>query len=354
VAIDTSSIAQGDPVAAVDIPAGTVGQNPFTGSVGLDFNVNQPITITQLGVFDSGQTGLKQTLTAYLYDRTTKQLLAKVVFNPGEGTLIGGSRFKPLDQPLTLPAGFQGTIVADGFGPNQLFSSYQPGLPNAGVQPSWSVNNIGGRLSFVGARSGFTAGQFPDGVDVGIPVPYAYAAGTFLVDHPAWFQTGVPAKGTYTVTISSKSDDLKDLNDFSVAPAVPITGKISGHYLDPNGKLQGDTTPLVGWVVQLLDANKQVVATTTTDAAGRYLFNKIKPGQYTEQQVLPAGWRQADPFNGNLQFRPNVRHDGLSFEVAQGMVVGDFNNDGHPDFAIAAPTGPNTLFFFIYDPSTDS
>src|SRR5262249_7569861 len=154
----------------------------------------------------------------------------------------------------------------DGFGPNQLFGSYQPGLPNAGVQPSWSVNDVGGRLSFVGARNSPTPGQFPYGVDSGMPVAYAYAAGTFLVDHPAWFQTAVPAGGTYTVTISSDPYDLKDLNDFSVAPYVPITGKISGRYLDPNGNLQGDTTPLVGWVVQLLDANQQVVATTTTDA----------------------------------------------------------------------------------------
>jgi hypothetical protein len=238
-----------------------------------------------------------------------------------------------------------------------LFGSYQPGLPNAGVQPSWSVNDIGGRLSFVGARSGFTPGQFPAGVDSGIPVAYAYAAGTFLVDHPAWFQTVVPAGGTYTVTISSDPYDLKDLKDFSVAPNVPITGKISGHYLDPNGKLQGDTTPLVGWVVQLLDANQQVVATTTTDAAGRYLFNKIKPGQYTVQQVLPAGWRQADPFHADLQFG-TPSNAGASPERATGVVAGDFNNDGQLDFAIAAPgefqNSGVSLVFFIYNPSQGS
>src|SRR5262249_7376199 len=151
---------------------------------------------------------------AYLYDRTTKKLLAKVVFNPGEGTLIGGSRFKPLDTPLSLPAGFQGTIVADGFGPNQLARLAQPHPsfpPSYSVPPNWSVNDVGGRLSFVAARFGQTAGQFPDMVDPNVVVPYAYAAGTFLVDHPAWFQTGIPAGGTYTVMISSDPHDLKDL-----------------------------------------------------------------------------------------------------------------------------------------------
>jgi hypothetical protein len=355
VAVDPTSITSGSPVAAIDIPAGAVGNNPFTGAVGLDFNVNQPITITELGVFDSGQTGLKQPLTAYLYNRVTQQLLAKLVFTPDDpGTLIGGTRFKPLDQPITLPAGFEGTIAADGFGPDQMFESYQPDLPGSGPQPGWSVNDLDGRISFVNGRSGPTAGQFPNFPNAGEPVPYPYEAVSFLVDHPAWFQTGVPPGGTYNVTISSDPYDLKDLIDFSMAPDVPITGRISGHYLDPNGQLQGDTTPLVGWVVQLLDANQQVVATTTTDAAGRYLFNNIKPGQYTVHQVLPAGWRQADPLHADLQFSsspPGVVN--APQEPTAYMVVGDFNNDGHLDIATIGAISEN-LNLFIYDPSGDS
>jgi hypothetical protein len=353
VAIDPNSIAQGNPVAAIDIPAGAVGHNPYTGTVGLDFNVNQPITITQLGVFDSGQTGLKQPLTAYLYNRVTQQLLAKLVFTPDDpGTLIGGTLFKPLDQPITLPAGFEGTIAADGFGPNQMFESYQPDHPGSGPQPGWSVNDLGGRISFVNGRSGPTPGQFPPGLNAGEPVPYPYEAVSFLVDHPAWFQTSVPAGGTYTVTISSGGYDLHDLNDFSVAPYTPITGKISGAYLDPSGHLQGLTTPLVGWVVQLLNANQQVVATTTTDAAGRYYFDKIPPGQYTVHQVLPAGWRQADPLNTDLQFGTPTDVGTGSEQASAGVVSGDFNNDGRLDFA--APSSDGSLVFYIYDPSSDS
>src|SRR5262249_38859682 len=149
---------------------------------------------------------------------------------------------------------------------------------------------------------------------------------TFLVDHPAWFQTSVPAGGTYTVTIAPDNPfDLHDLEDFSVAPDTPITGRISGHYIDPYGKLQGDTTPLLGWVVQLLRADQQVVATTTRDAAGRYVFNKVPPGQYTVQQVMPAGWRQADPLTADLQLSPSPPLAG-SFDQPSQMVLGDFNN----------------------------
>jgi hypothetical protein len=307
-------------------------------------------------VFDSGGTALTQPLTAYLYDRRTQQLLAKVVFTPDDpGTLIGGTLYLPLDQPITLPAGFEGTIAADGFGPDQMFESYQPDLPGSGLQPGWSVNDLGGAISFVNGRSGLTPGQFPPGVNAGEPVPYPYEAVSFLVDHPAWFQTSVPAGGTYTVTISSGGYDLSDLNDFSLAPDQPITGKIAGHYLDPNGNLQGVTTPLVGWVVQLLNANQQVVATTVTDAAGRYSFDNVPPGQYTVQQVLPAGWRQADPTTANLQFGlDNTQTVSASFGQPSGMVVGDFNNDGHPDVAVAdASSSGATVTFFIYKPGLD-
>src|SRR5262249_32186504 len=70
--------------------------------------------------------GLKVPITATLYDRVTKLALAQVVFQPGSGTLVGGSRFLQLDKPITLLPGFQGVIAASGYGPQEPWAEVRP------------------------------------------------------------------------------------------------------------------------------------------------------------------------------------------------------------------------------------
>jgi hypothetical protein len=105
------------PTIAYVVPAGQVGNQAFGGSLGMDFSVTTPIVIDQLGVFDDGSNGLNLPITARLYNTTTQAQLASLTFPVGTpGMLIGGSRFLPLATPITLPAGFLGTIVAEGYG----------------------------------------------------------------------------------------------------------------------------------------------------------------------------------------------------------------------------------------------
>ena len=118
-----------DKFIAYVIPAGTVGNQNFSGTLGMEFDVANAIIITQLGVFDDGSDGLNLTILARVYDRATDPPteLASLEFSPdAPGTLIGGSRFKPLTTPLKLATGFQGTIVAEGYGAEER-------LRNAGV-----------------------------------------------------------------------------------------------------------------------------------------------------------------------------------------------------------------------------
>jgi hypothetical protein len=126
VALDLSTLSHSTPVAAYDVPADTVGNNTDAHTLGMEFNVNQPIEVTSLGVFDSGGDGLKVPITATLYDRVTHLALAQVVFQPGSGTLVGGSRFLPLDKPITLLPGFQGVIAASGYGPQEPWAEVRP------------------------------------------------------------------------------------------------------------------------------------------------------------------------------------------------------------------------------------
>ncbi len=172
-------------------PAHTIGNQPFGGTLGLDFDVQNPIKVTRLGVFDSGSDGIMPTpgpdgilgteddefrlLSARLYNRETLEPLAWIDFTTEEpGTLVAGMRFKPLAEPIELPAGFLGTIVGEGYGLGELlYNAY--GLPANVV---WTLDDGDSSLLFTGSgRYGVVTGEFPEVVDSSLAA--AYAAGTF-------------------------------------------------------------------------------------------------------------------------------------------------------------------------------
>lgn len=148
------------------------GNQSWGGSLGMDFNVTAPISINTLGAFDSGQDGFNNgSITVQLFDRNaTGSPLATVVLTGTNGTLIGGSRFLSIT-PLVLNAGFQGTIVA--FGYNSL---EQNGNTHGGSGVS-TLNNLGGRISFVGGSRYANDTLYPTTIDGG--PENRYLAGTF-------------------------------------------------------------------------------------------------------------------------------------------------------------------------------
>lgn len=157
-------------ITAYDVPAGGVGTQEYAGSLGMDFDVVRPIDVYSLGAFDSAQDGLALPITVRLYNRDTMAPLVTIAFVTGlSGTLVSGSRFVPLPCPLHLPAGFHGTIEADGYGHLE---------PNGNaLGPARNTNDGAGAITFVGLGRYGAAGAFPLTVDMG---PAArYTAGTF-------------------------------------------------------------------------------------------------------------------------------------------------------------------------------
>jgi hypothetical protein len=168
---------------AYNVPAGTAGNQNFTGSLGMDFDVVSDIVITHLGVFDDGTDGLQAPLQARLYQRDDSdpcntKLLATVDFPlADQGTDMGdGSLYKKLANPITLSAGTTACIVASGYGPLELNGNQ--GVGGAGT---WDTDDGGGLINFVGGgRFGDPAQpqQYPTSKDGG--PPNRYAAGTFV------------------------------------------------------------------------------------------------------------------------------------------------------------------------------
>jgi hypothetical protein len=173
-------------IIALDNPP-VAGVQNFSGDLGMDFVVNEfPIEVTTLGAFDSNQDGWFSEITVELWSRndagtpgafgddTGIDILATEVFNSqSEGSLIGGSRFHDLASSVTLDPGSY-TIVARGYGPDEL-------LANAGQgSPVSTINDSGGILQFVGGSRFGTNNTFPDVVDGG--PSNRYLAGTFVYD----------------------------------------------------------------------------------------------------------------------------------------------------------------------------
>ena len=168
---------------AYSTPAGTPGNQGYSGSLGMDFSVNRPVQVTALGCFDhlANGFGSSTTITVQLWrrndngtpafpdDDTGIAVLATTNFTRNApGVLLNGNRFKNLPTPLQLTNGAY-TIVAYGY--NASDSNGNTG----GDFPPLTLDTGGGALQFVRSRWG-TAGAFPATVDAQVA---QYGAGTF-------------------------------------------------------------------------------------------------------------------------------------------------------------------------------
>ena len=168
---------------AYRVATGTVGNQDFSGSIGMDFYVDETIQVTELGCFDSGGNGISSTITVQLWrrnengtptnfaDDTGLTNLGYAIFVPSSsGTLLEGSRFKtpaPLGLPILLAPGAY-SIIANGFGASD---------PIGNSLDAWETNSGNGKIRFVGGGRYGVANTFPTTADGG--PANRYAAGTF-------------------------------------------------------------------------------------------------------------------------------------------------------------------------------
>lgn len=157
------------------VEAGTGGNQSYGGALGMDFEVIEEIRVTDLGVFDDNSDGLFRPITAQLWSRAGNSgisILAQETFTPDlPGTLEGGSRFKPLAEPLVLSPGSY-TIVAHGYGAGEQ-NVNQGFAANEGLD----IDTGGAVLRFVGDSRYGNPGGFPTTLDGG--PANRYGAGTF-------------------------------------------------------------------------------------------------------------------------------------------------------------------------------
>ena len=99
-----------------------------------------------------------------------------------------------------------------------------------------------------------------------------------------------------------------------------ISGRI---FVDTNRNHQNDSRDLglVGIGVNLVDADGNVVATTSTNSLGEYRFQGVQLGQYTVQPVLKTGQTQTSPTPEAYSITRGMNVSRVDFTVALPVIT---------------------------------
>jgi len=112
--------------------------------------------------------------------------------------------------------------------------------------------------------------------------------------------------------------------DFGELPPSSLTGRV---YLDlnQNCRLDGGEPALAGVQVRLLNSAGAVAATATTDAAGRYRFDALRPGRYGVQEIQPGGYFQGCQQAGSHGGDATVDDVISGIQVPAGQALADYD-----------------------------
>lgn len=170
---------QANATIAYNTPTSTTA-NQSTGpySLGMDFTVNQNITVTRLGVFDAGQNGISGSVTVGIYTTGGSLVGSSFTFSGTTSPLLPSSAYRFDDVPdFGLMAGSTYRIVV-----YSMNGSANPGYNSMGSPTLINLDTGGGALTFGANYYNLTPGSFPTTLDVaGNPTgpPGRYGAGSF-------------------------------------------------------------------------------------------------------------------------------------------------------------------------------
>ncbi|WP_411958381.1 SdrD B-like domain-containing protein [Paracoccus homiensis] len=147
-------------------------------------------------------------------------------------------------------------------------------LNAAGAVVATTTTDANGAYLFDNLEAGDYSVVFPTEVD-GRTLTSQNVGGDDTIDSDADVNTG--ATGSYTVVAGQTTSDV-DAGLVEPQPGA-LTGRV---FIDANKDgIDNNETGVSGVTVQLLNAAGAVVATTTTDADGAYLFDNLEAGEYS-------------------------------------------------------------------------
>lgn len=224
----------------------TPGGEPVPGAV-----------VTLTGTDDVERTATSDSTGAYVIDAVpVGEHTFSVVPPAGYGVVS-------VPDPIDVPAGSEEPIVDQDVVLQPAASV--SGTVTAGAQPvpgaTVTITGPGGSSVLTGADGSYSFEMLPPGeYEVTVVVPEGYSP-----------------DGPITQEVTVGATDVADV-DF----ALQRPGAVGGAITD------GDGNPVAGVTITLTGPGGE--ATTTTDAAGNYLFDEVPSGEYTATIVVPEGF----------------------------------------------------------------
>jgi choice-of-anchor A domain-containing protein/uncharacterized repeat protein (TIGR01451 family) len=207
------------------------------------------------------------------------------------------------DNNMTVDAGLYptppspasiGDFVWNDTNHNGIQDSGEPGIPGVTVELYKCSDN-----SFVSSTTTAADGSYhftgltPGGYYVKFILPTGYTfspvnAGADNVDSDA-NPANMGQTACYTLA-AGETNNTADAGMYPTPPQPASLGDFVWNDLNHNGIQDAGEPGIANVQVQLHDQTGAVVATTTTNASGYYIFNNLQPGQYYVHFTPPAGY----------------------------------------------------------------
>jgi protocatechuate 3,4-dioxygenase beta subunit len=187
-----------------------------------------------------------------------------------------------------LPGSIAGRVHADG-GPDCEFDHPAILLEGVRIDLLDSSGNVIATTRTNAAGEYLFTGLVPGTYGVREHQPPEYFDGGERVGTAGGEAHDVPGVYSIFTGINIVSDFDAVQYDFCEKPPASISGRVHAdehedcNFDDPEHLLEGV-------VVELLDADGNLVATATTDATGEYRFEGLAPGEYQIHEIQPAGY----------------------------------------------------------------
>ena len=235
----------------------------------------------------------------------------QITYTTGSVTLANGQNRTDIDaglkftQPSTSSIGDRVWLDTNGDG---VQDAGEPGVSNVlvtlynavGTPVRSTYTDVNGNYLFTDVT--------PGTYSVGVSLPPAFV---FSPNNGAISGTTnsdiIPATGR-TASFTVNAGDQITYVDAGVKPQQTANGTIGDYVwndINKNGILEAGEPGIAGVTVRLVNATTNtIIATTTTDATGEYIFNDVPAGNYKVEFVTPAGYTvttklSTDPLSSN-------------------------------------------------------
>jgi hypothetical protein len=203
-------------------------------------------------------------------------------------------------QPITTTVGDRVWLDTNG---NGVQDANEPGVSNvlvtlfnsAGVAVASTYSDVNGNYLFTNVAPGsYTVG-------VSLPPAFVFTANNGGVSD-ATNSDIIPATGR-TVAFTVNAGDQIRYVDAGIKPQSTVNATVGDYVwndLDKDGTQETGEPGIAGVTVRLINSvTNTVVATATTDAFGKYIFNDVAPGSYLVEFVTPSGYTTTTKANTN-------------------------------------------------------